>query len=170
MGVRGEIFSTRMICEGRTYFFNVKQNRMGDLYLAIVESKPTETESFDRRSIVIFKENLGEFLPAFEQAIEALKKMPAPSHRGGHADPRDPDDPTLGRPRPRAATPRPASADRHGSRDTDARPRRAEAGSTKTRILRARKTAIPAGTGERPAAKPPARRLTVKKAKPRDEG
>jgi hypothetical protein len=39
MGVRGEIFSNRVILPNRTYFFNVKENRMGDLYLNIVESK-----------------------------------------------------------------------------------------------------------------------------------
>jgi len=29
MGVRGEIFSNRVILPNRTYFFNVKENRMG---------------------------------------------------------------------------------------------------------------------------------------------
>jgi hypothetical protein len=76
MGVRGEIFSSKVMCEGRSYFFNVKENRMGDLFLAIVESKPTETETFDRRSIVIFRENLQEFLKSFEKALEAMDKVP----------------------------------------------------------------------------------------------
>jgi hypothetical protein len=77
MGVRGEVFSTRVMCEGRTYFFNVKENRTGDLFLAIVESKPTETETFERRSIVIFKENMQEFLKSFEKALSAMEKVPA---------------------------------------------------------------------------------------------
>lgn len=72
MGVRGELFSTRMACDGRTYFFNVKQNRVGDLYLTIVESKPTEPDAFDRRSIVVFQESSGEFLKALGKAIEAM--------------------------------------------------------------------------------------------------
>lgn len=80
MGVRGELFSTRMACDGRTYFFNVKQNRVGDLYLTIVESKPTEPESFDRRSIVVFQESSGEFLKALGKAIEAMHES-APEHR-----------------------------------------------------------------------------------------
>lgn len=74
MGMRGEIFSSRVMCEGRTYFFNVKQNRLGDFYLAIVESKPTEGESFDRRSIVVFKENMREFLQSFDKALDAMEK------------------------------------------------------------------------------------------------
>jgi hypothetical protein len=74
MGIRGELFSTKMTCEGRTYFFNVKENRMGDVFLTIVESKPTETEAFDRRSIVIFRENLQDFLKAFQGALKYMEK------------------------------------------------------------------------------------------------
>jgi hypothetical protein len=74
MGIRGELFSTRFSCEGRTYFFNVKENRNGDLFLSVVESKPTETESFDRRSIVVFNENLEGFMRAFRTAAGYMEK------------------------------------------------------------------------------------------------
>jgi hypothetical protein len=36
MGIRGEIYSTSVGLPNRTYFFNVKENRLGDLYLNIV--------------------------------------------------------------------------------------------------------------------------------------
>lgn len=85
MGVRGELFSTRIACDGRTYFFNVKENRMGDLFLAIVESKPSETEGFDRRSIVVFQDNVDEFIRAFTKSLEAMAKA-APSRPAGAAD------------------------------------------------------------------------------------
>lgn len=74
MGMRGELFTSQVVCEGRTYFFNVKENRMGDLFLAIVESKPTESESFDRRSIVIFKEDMKGFLKAFQSTLSYMEK------------------------------------------------------------------------------------------------
>jgi hypothetical protein len=74
MGIRGELFSSRVGCEGRTYFFNVKENRMGDMFLTVVESKPTETEGFERRSVVIFREDLGEFLKAFQGALDFMGK------------------------------------------------------------------------------------------------
>jgi len=74
MGIRGELFSSRIGCEGRTYFFNVKENRMGDMFLTVVESKPTETEGFERRSVVIFRENLPEFLKAFQGALDFMSK------------------------------------------------------------------------------------------------
>jgi len=74
MGIRGELFSTRITVEGRTYFFNVKQNRMGDVFLTIVESKPTEAETFDRRSIVIFRDDVHDFLKAFQGALKYMEK------------------------------------------------------------------------------------------------
>ncbi len=72
MGIRGELFSTRITCEGRTYFFNVKENRMGDLFLTIVESKPTEAENFDRRSVVVFRDDVPQFLKAFQGALDFM--------------------------------------------------------------------------------------------------
>jgi len=82
MGIRGELFSTRVSCEGRTYFFNVKENRMGDVFLTIVESKPTEADNFERRSIVVFRDDVKDFLKAFQGALGYLEKpgaqLPAP--------------------------------------------------------------------------------------------
>ncbi|MDP3177263.1 MAG: DUF3276 family protein [Spirochaetaceae bacterium] len=74
MGIRGELFSTKASCEGRTYFFNVKENRMGDMFLTVVESKPTEADSFDRRSIVVFREDLPGFLKAMQEALGFMGK------------------------------------------------------------------------------------------------
>ena len=74
MGIRGELFSTRFACDSRTYFFNVKQNRNGDVFLSIVESKPSEGESFDRRSIVIFGEQMDGFLKSFQSALKYIDK------------------------------------------------------------------------------------------------
>jgi len=74
MGIRGELFSTKMTCEGRTYFFNVKQNTRGDVFLSIVESKPTEAETFDRRSIVVFRDDMRGFLKAFQTTLGFMEK------------------------------------------------------------------------------------------------
>ncbi len=74
MGIRGELYSTRITCEGRTYFFNVKENRMGDVFLTVVESKPTEAENFDRRSIVVFRDDMKDFLKAFQNALKFMEK------------------------------------------------------------------------------------------------
>ena len=78
MGIRGELFSSKINCRGRSYFFNVKENRTGDVFLNIVESKPTENAEFDRRSIVVFKEDMREFLQAFEKALRYIDSSQAP--------------------------------------------------------------------------------------------
>ena len=74
MGLRGELFSTRVLLQNRTYFFNVKENRMGDLYLNIVESKNREEGGFDRQSVILFAEDLQEFLKGFDEALRVLEK------------------------------------------------------------------------------------------------
>ena len=55
MGVRGEVFSSRVSSGNRTYFFNVKENRSGDLFLNIVESKKHGESGFERHQIVVFR-------------------------------------------------------------------------------------------------------------------
>ena len=76
MGVRGEVYSTRLITKDRTYFFNVKENVYGDLFLNIVESKGTEGGSgkFIRQSILVYQEDLGEFVKEFQKSLNFLKQ------------------------------------------------------------------------------------------------
>jgi len=74
MGVRGELFSTKVILQNRTYFFNVKENRLGDLYLNIVESKNREEGGFERQSVILFAEDLSNFLQGFDDALRVLEK------------------------------------------------------------------------------------------------
>ncbi|MCL2244623.1 MAG: DUF3276 family protein [Treponema sp.] len=84
MGIRGEIYSNRIILPNRTYFFNVKENRMGDLYLNIVESKNRENGGFDRQSVILFADDLQVFLKGFDESLKALEKsMREKRHSGG---------------------------------------------------------------------------------------
>jgi len=83
MGLRGELFSTRVHLANRTYFFNVKENRSGDLYLNVVESKNRETGGFERQSVIVFAEDLQEFLGGFDEALRVLEKELREKRRGG---------------------------------------------------------------------------------------
>ena len=75
MGQRGELFSSRANTAKRTYFFNVKENRTGDLFLNIVESRKPEATAgaagrgFARQSLMVYEEDLAAFVAAFEQAV-----------------------------------------------------------------------------------------------------
>jgi hypothetical protein len=69
--------------QNRTYFFNVKENRMGDLYLNIVESKNRETGGFDRQSLVLFSDDLQEFLSGFDESLRVMEKAVREKRRSG---------------------------------------------------------------------------------------
>lgn len=74
MGERGEVFSSKFIKDDRTYFFNVKKNFHGDLYLNIVESRPTETEGrYIRQSVIVYQEDLGQFIQEMQKSLDYIK-------------------------------------------------------------------------------------------------
>jgi hypothetical protein len=75
MGQRGEVFSSRASTAKRTYFFNVKENRNGDLYLNIVESKQHAESDFERQSVIVFREDLENFLHGLEDAVRFIRKQ-----------------------------------------------------------------------------------------------
>ncbi|GHU12835.1 hypothetical protein FACS1894161_1890 [Spirochaetia bacterium] len=83
MGIRGEIFSTNLQLQNRTYFFNVKENRLGDLYLNIVESKNKDTGGFERQSVIVFADDLSAFLGEFEKSLKTLEKAVRDQKRRG---------------------------------------------------------------------------------------
>jgi hypothetical protein len=83
MGIRGELFSSIVQLPNRTYFFNVKENRMGDIYLNIVESKNRDTGGFDRQSIVLFADDLQEFLKGFDETLRVMEKEVREKRRSG---------------------------------------------------------------------------------------
>jgi hypothetical protein len=91
MGIRGEIYSTTVGLPNRTYFFNVKENRLGDLYLNIVESKNKDSGGFERQSVILFAEDLSEFLKGFDESLRALEKAMKEKRRGAPREnhPRD---------------------------------------------------------------------------------
>ncbi len=74
MGKRGEVFSTQLANDKRTYFFNVKENRFGNLFINVVESKKHSTDGFERQSVIIFEEDLNDFVREFQKAVDFVKK------------------------------------------------------------------------------------------------
>ncbi|MDR0878874.1 MAG: DUF3276 family protein [Treponema sp.] len=102
MGIRGEIFSTKVLLQNRTYFFNVKENRMGDLYLNVVESKNQITGGFERQSIILFADDLGEFLKGFDESLRVLEKAVKEKRKTGETR-------SEGRSKPRENGPSPAA-------------------------------------------------------------
>lgn len=74
MGLRGELYSTKFVANDRTYFFNVKENIRGDVYLNVVESKiASDTGRYIRQSIIVYPEDLGQFVREFQKALDFIK-------------------------------------------------------------------------------------------------
>ncbi len=64
-----------MTVGNRTYFFNVKENRAGDVYLNVVESKKRGDDAqFERHSIMVFEEDMAGFLANFDKAIRFIRE------------------------------------------------------------------------------------------------
>ncbi|MCF0243076.1 MAG: DUF3276 family protein [Treponema sp.] len=74
MGARGELFTTQITLENRSYFFNVKENRTGDVFLQIVESKSRDGGDFDRHQIAVFAEDMQKFLQGMEKSLSFIDK------------------------------------------------------------------------------------------------
>ena len=74
MGARGELFTTQVTLDNRSYFFNVKENRNGDIFLQVVESKSRNGEDFDRHAIVVFADDMREFFKGLDTSISFIEK------------------------------------------------------------------------------------------------
>jgi len=72
MGIRGELYTNQIVVDNRAYYFNVKENRKGDVFLQIVESKKDEVD--ERHAIVIFASELQKFCKGFDSALSFIDK------------------------------------------------------------------------------------------------
>ena len=74
MAIRGELYTTQIVLDNRSYFFNVKENRSGDVFLQIVESKKGEGVDFDRHQVAIFAEDMQKFLQGMDTSLAFIEK------------------------------------------------------------------------------------------------
>ncbi|MCI1209227.1 MAG: DUF3276 family protein [Treponema sp.] len=74
MGIRGELFTTQVVLNNRSYFFNVKENRTGDVFLQVVESKNKDGVDFDRHQIAVFAEDMQKFLQGMNESLSFIEK------------------------------------------------------------------------------------------------
>ena len=73
MGIRGELFTNQVNLENRSYFFNVKENRNGDVFLQIVESKIKDGTD-DRHAIVVFADDMQKFFGGMDESLKFIEK------------------------------------------------------------------------------------------------
>jgi hypothetical protein len=74
------IFSKTILAGKRIYYLDVKQNRNGELFLIITESKKITNENdtqdvyFEKHKIFIYKEEFDKFLEAMNEVMHYIKE------------------------------------------------------------------------------------------------
>jgi len=78
-----EIFSKKIACGKRTYFFNLKQQASGTRFIDIVESQYDKGEDKHHRiRLVIFEDHIDEFGEALREVADRLKSNQPPPDPG----------------------------------------------------------------------------------------
>ena len=72
-----EIYSDNFVKGTRTYFFDIERSESGDLYLKVSESKETDS-GFEHHQLMIFKEDLRDFVKALKKSMTKFKEFKEP--------------------------------------------------------------------------------------------
>ena len=76
---RDEIFSKSVRAGKRTYFFDVKSTRGGDLYLTITESKKRFQDDgtfyFEKHKLFLYKEDFEKFSDGLSEVIDKIEEL-----------------------------------------------------------------------------------------------
>ena len=71
-----ELFTKKVHAGSRIYFFDVKENSEGTLYLTITENKfQAENEKPERFRILIYEDKLKDFVDGFRDALDYIKSQ-----------------------------------------------------------------------------------------------
>lgn len=80
-GYRDEIYSKSVRAGKRTYFFDIKSTRGGDLYVTITESKKKFNADgkfyFEKHKIFLYKEDFEKFSEGLNEVIEEIERLKA---------------------------------------------------------------------------------------------
>lgn len=70
---KNKIFSEKIIRAGRTYFIDVKESKLNELYLTLTESKKTST-GYEYQTVIVFKEDINDFSNSLNKAFLLFKE------------------------------------------------------------------------------------------------
>lgn len=63
-----KLYSTKVNCSGRTFFFDVKEADNSNQYLVITESRKLD-DGYERKSVVLFEEDIEKFGQTFLNSL-----------------------------------------------------------------------------------------------------
>jgi len=74
-----EIFSKVVRAGKRTYFFDVKSTRGGDLYLTVTESKRKYNDDgtffYEKHKLFLYKEDFDKFSDGLTESVDKIKEL-----------------------------------------------------------------------------------------------
>ncbi len=80
-GYKDEIYSNSVRAGKRTYFFDIKSTRGGDLYVTVTESKKKFNADgkffFEKHKIFLYKEDFEKFSDGLKDVISEIDKLKA---------------------------------------------------------------------------------------------
>ncbi|MDR0567296.1 MAG: PUR family DNA/RNA-binding protein [Prevotellaceae bacterium] len=83
----GELFTTPVKAGKRTYFFDVKATRDGELYLTITESKKRFDRegkfSYEKHKIFLYQEDFDKFLSGMHEALDFIAASDSSAAKNG---------------------------------------------------------------------------------------
>ncbi|MDR2836118.1 MAG: PUR family DNA/RNA-binding protein [Bacteroidales bacterium] len=75
---KNEVYSTAVKAGSRTYFFDVRENRKGDLFFTICESRKVYDDfgniNYEKSKIYLYQDAFKNFINGYENVIEYIKK------------------------------------------------------------------------------------------------
>ncbi|MCB0764056.1 MAG: DUF3276 family protein [Flavobacteriales bacterium] len=91
---REDVYSKAVRAGKRTYFFDVKSTRGGDLYLTITESKKHThqdgTASYDKHKLFLYKEDFDKFADGLHDAFSEIDRLRSNGSYGREEPPQSP--------------------------------------------------------------------------------
>ena len=74
---RKEVYSTSVKAGSRTYFFDVRENRKGDFFFTICESRKVYDDfgniKYEKSKIYLYQDAFEDFVKGYENVIEYIK-------------------------------------------------------------------------------------------------
>ena len=78
-GYKDEIYSNSVRAGKRTYFFDIKSTRGGDLYVTVTESKKKFNQDgkffFEKHKIFLYKEDFEKFSDGLKDVISEIDRL-----------------------------------------------------------------------------------------------
>jgi hypothetical protein len=74
---QNELHSVKIRAGSRTYFLNVKEDKNGNLYLVLKESKLTQDGPNEAHRIMVFEDDFQKFITGMRDVLEFIKKTQA---------------------------------------------------------------------------------------------